>query len=279
MSERNPFDHKPTSAGLGELRCEEWELLLAEGLDGLLPARERAAFEAHSAGCPVCAQLLVETKQGLEWLQYLEAEPEMPSGLVERILGKTSGAAEASPLALGGAAAAIPVPVHMLGLPVRRVVWDSRMMMTAAMAFFSIALTLNLAGVRLSNLRLSDLTPANLEMNLTRQFYGAQKSLVQYYDNLRLVYEVESKVRQLRRAEEMEQAPQTQQAPQNPSGNGHKNGGKLQPGIKIPQEGPLWGQPTEASTTGPAEEIKKPEEEEADIAVLCDRDQAERSLA
>ena len=39
MTERNPFDHKPTSAGLGELRCEEWELLLAEGLDGALRRR------------------------------------------------------------------------------------------------------------------------------------------------------------------------------------------------------------------------------------------------
>jgi hypothetical protein len=41
----------------------------------------------------------------------------------------------------------------------------------------------------------------------------------------------------------------------------------------------LWGRPTLASTTGPVEEIKKTEEEEADIEVLCDGDQAERSLA
>jgi hypothetical protein len=146
--------------------------------------------------------------------------------------------------------------------------------MTAAMAFFSIALTLNLAGVRLTNLRLSDLTPASLEMNLTRQFYGAKGSLVRYYDNLRLVYEVESKMREIRRVEDTQQSQpeQKQEVPANPSGNGHKNGGKLER-----PEGLLWGSPTVANAEG--SEIPKKTENEADIAVLCDRVQAERSLA
>jgi Putative zinc-finger len=296
MSERNPFDQKPAVAGGGPLRCEEWEVLLADALDGQLPAKERAAFDAHGASCAVCAQLLTQAQQGREWLQFLGAEPEIPSDMVERILGKTSGAA-ASPLALGSGAVPIAAPAHVLGVPVRRVMWDSRMMMTAAMAFFSIALTLNLAGVRLTNLKLSDLTPASMEMNLTRQFYGAQKSLVQYYDNLRFVYEVESKMRELRRVEQMQQPPQTeqQQVPANPPGNGHKNGGRLEPAPKIPQEGLLWGTPTVASEAGLRDEFEKAEqdlkriEEEAEIAtpidgLSCDRvvgkrDQAERGLA
>ena len=36
---------------------------------------------------------------------------------------------------------------------------EPRLLMTAAMAFFSIALTLNLTGVRLSAVRLADLRP------------------------------------------------------------------------------------------------------------------------
>lgn len=284
MSERNPFDQKPAKAGSGPLRCEEWAELLADALDGLLAAGDRAAFEAHGSACPVCAQLLKEAKQGREWLQYLDEEPEVPAGIVEQILGRTSGAAAPSPVVLGSGAQ-MPVPVHVLGLPVRRAMWDSRMLMTAAMAFFSIALTLNLMGVRLSNVKLADLTPASLEVNLTRQFYGAQKSVMQYYDNLRLVYEVESKVRQLRRTEEIQQPTQQQQVPANPQGNGHKNGGRLEPGMKIPQEGALWGTQEEASMAGVPSEIGKKEqaiqkpERESDVAVFCDRDQAGRSLA
>jgi hypothetical protein len=283
MTERNPIGQKPAGAGplrgSGSLNCEEWETLLTEALDGLLPAGERAAFEAHGAECKLCAELLRQAKQGQEWLEFLEAEPEVPSDLVERIVGKTSGTVAGGPLALPGAAPMAVAP-HVLGIPVRRVMWDTRMVMTAAMAFFSIALTLNLAGVKLTNLKLADLTPASMETNLTRQFYGAEKSLVQYYDNLRLVYEVESKMRDMRRAEEMQQAQPKQEVPANPPGNGHKNGGKLEPGTKIPPDGALRGNPSMASAAGAGHEIDKSEtEEEVMIAVFRRRVRAERSLA
>lgn len=243
MTEMNPLEHKRALAGGGPLRCEDWEELLADALDGQLPTATREQFEAHGAACRVCAELLAQARQGQEWLQFLDDEPEAPAGMVARILEKTSGAAAGVPLAEGGP---IPVGPHVLGLPVRRVVWDTRMLMTVAMAFFSIALTLNLVGIRLTDVRLADLTPASLEMTLTRGFYGAKGSLVRYYDNLRLVYEVESKMRDLRQREEMQRGkPQQREVPANP--NGHKNGGKLVPSAKVPVGGELWGEPEVAS--------------------------------
>jgi len=71
-----------------------------------------------------------------------------------------------------------------------------RLAMTAAMAFFSIALTLNLTGVRLNELRASDLAPTNLR----RSFYHANASVVRYYENLRVVYELESRVNEFKQA-------------------------------------------------------------------------------
>jgi Mg-chelatase subunit ChlI len=68
-----------------------------------------------------------------------------------------------------------------------------RLAMTAAMAFFSIALTLNLTGVRLSALHASDFKPSNI----MRTAYAAKARVVQYSDNLRVVYELESRVRDL----------------------------------------------------------------------------------
>ena len=237
MTEKNPFEHKRALAGGGSLSCEDWEELLADALDGQLPATTREQFEAHGAGCPVCAELLARARQGQQWLEFLDGEPEVPAGMVARILEKTSGAAAGIPLAQGGP---IPVAPHVLGLPVRRVVWDTRMLMTVAMAFFSIALTLNLVGIRLTDVRLADLTPASLEATLTRGFYGAKGSVVRYYDNLRLVYEVESKMRDLRQREEMQRSKPQQQVPANPQGN--KNGGKLAPSAKVPVGGELWGE-------------------------------------
>jgi len=290
MAERDLFEHRRPLGGSGSLSCDEWELLLTESLDGLLPAGQRADFDAHAAGCSVCAELLEQARQGREWLRFLGPEPEVPAGMVERIVGKTSGSIVAGhPLAAGGAA--IPATPHVLGLPVRRVMWDSRMLMTAAMAFFSIALTLNLAGVRLTNLRLSDLTPASMEMNLTRQFYDAKGSVVRYYDNLRLVYEVESRMRDLRRSEQMRQAaPEQKTAPANPSGNSHKNGGKLEPSTKAPLKGALWGSPELAGSATPEKPAQpgsevavqdnqtKEETELADLAVFDRNIQAERGL-
>ena len=97
MSERNQFEQHPKGPerahGAGrELRCEEWEALLADALDGVMPAGDSASFEAHSHDCATCAGLLAQSRQGQEWLQFLHAEPDMPGDLMERILGRTSGA-------------------------------------------------------------------------------------------------------------------------------------------------------------------------------------------
>jgi Putative zinc-finger len=258
MSERNPFEQHPKGperVGSGrELRCEEWEALLADALDGMMPAAESASFESHSQTCAACAELLSESRQGQEWMRFLHFEPELPGDLMERILGRTSGAVAERPLAVYGAP--IAAGPNILTLPRRRFVWDTRLMMTAAMAFFSIALTLNLAGVQLTHLRLSDLTPASIESNLTRQFYGAKSQLVRYYDNLRFVYEVESKMRELRRDEETPrpaaQPKQNTPAPQSAptggsnggSGAGHKNGGKVESTPAVPGPDVIFGPKT-----------------------------------
>src|SRR5271170_2723238 len=305
MSERNPFEQQPKGpegahrAGR-ELRCEEWEALLADALDGVMPPTDGASFEAHSHDCAACSGLLAQSRQGQEWMRFLHTEPEMPGDLMERILSRTSGAVADRPLAVYGAP--IAAGPNVLAMPRRRFVWDTRLMMTAAMAFFSIALTLNLAGVRLTDLRLADLTPASLENNLTRQFYGAKSQLVRYYDNLRFVYEVESKMRELRRGEDTQQpAPQPEQkapVPQNTPpaanspGNGHKNGGQLEPAPTVPAPDVILGQKMLASgdshrppaaKTQPcckhADEAKNKENEEVDTLVAFLRDQAERSLA
>jgi hypothetical protein len=297
MTERNPFDQKPEGPTGGHvIRCEEWEALLVDALDGLLPAKEGAAFTTHGSDCAACARLLAEARQGREWMQFLHTEPEIPSDMVDRILHRTSGMAAGGPLAVAGApvpAAAPNVLGGVLGVQLRRVMWDRRLMMTAAMAFFSIALTLNLAGVRLTNLKLADLTPSSMQTNLTRQFYGAKIQVVRYYDNLRFVYEVESKMRELRRDEQADRPPaQPQQnqvtPPSNPAGNGHKNGGQLEQQPRVPQPDVIWGHPLLAGTTVTGEgqetssianKTRGAEREEVDTLVVAKEDQAEGSLA
>lgn len=208
--------------------CGQWETLLADALDGRLTPREEAVFTAHQAACPACAALYEEARQGREWLEFLAVEPEVPTGLAERILAQTAPRhRQAYPVPAGAGALALPeMPAWQrpgfLGF-VRR--WaEPRLMMTAAMAFFSIALTLNLTGVKLSRIRISDLRPAAVRSFMERQLNMASVPIVRYYDHLWLVYEVQSRMRELRG--ENDETPQPAEAqPAGPGESKKSDGG------------------------------------------------------
>jgi Putative zinc-finger len=201
------------------LRCDEWENLLADALDGTLSAADAAAFTRHHRECALCAQMLKETEQGRSWMKYLAVEPEVPADLLKKILARTSGGPQP-----GVAAPALSLPPrpawHRVMLPAVRQVLEPRLMMTVAMAFFSIALTLNLTGVKVTELRAADLQPSRLRANLTRTYYSTNEQVTKYYKNLRLVYEMESRVRELRRTTDTEPAPSPQQTPKPPARDG-----------------------------------------------------------
>jgi hypothetical protein len=95
------------------------------------------------------------------------------------------------------------------------------------MAFFSIALTLNLVGFKFSNVRLSDLRPGNLRSIVTRRIVTASIPIIRYYDHLRFLYEVESSMRLGTGQGENQppQAPQPAAGGQSKKSTGGKNGG------------------------------------------------------
>jgi hypothetical protein len=111
---------------------------------------------------------------------------------------------------------------------------EPRLLMTAAMAFFSIALTLNLTGVRLSSLRLADLRPTAVRSFMERRLTMASTPIIRYYDHLRFVYEVESRCgncaapQRERRGAERTQPAESRKTPRRASPSrtpGHKDGG------------------------------------------------------
>jgi hypothetical protein len=181
--------------------CGRWETLLADALDGVLRPEDEAGFTAHMAACPTCTALFEEARRGREWLEFLSPEPEIPEGLLDRLLAATGPgqAAGYGLVAADGADVAMPEPWQKPGFMgwVKRFA-EPRLLMTAAMAFFSIALTLNLTGVKLSDLRAEDLRPSAVRSFMERRLAMASTPIIRYYDHLRLVYEVESRMRELR---------------------------------------------------------------------------------
>jgi hypothetical protein len=254
MSEQE--QSKPLGGPGRALRCDEWENLLADALDGTLSAADQAAFTRHQNECALCAQMFKETDQGKAWMQYLTIEPEVPAGLLGKILARTSETPGVG-IPTGVAVPGVPArPWRRMMLPAVRQVLEPRLMMTAAMAFFSIALTLNLTGIKFTQLRAEDFQPSRMRANLTRTFYSTNEQVTKYYENLRVVYEMESRVRELRRATAAEPAPTPRETPKAPARDGNGTPSSTVPrGQQVPQA--PAGSPTRSgeNTGVPAEMV------------------------
>ena len=204
------------------IACVVCEAMCPDAVDGTLPEADRRVFERHVAHCASCAKEYEEAQRGAAWLGMLKGHtPEPPAALLAKILAETTGAQEtvedrtfATPPTRdarewGTPGVAVPVreaaPAWALSSVLRKVVdvfrietrrptFQPRMAMTAAMAFVSIALTLNLTGVRLKNLRASDFTPSGIRRNVVE----ASATAARNFQNMRVVYQVESRVSELR---------------------------------------------------------------------------------
>jgi hypothetical protein len=96
--------------------------------------------------------------------------------------------------------------------PLRALVREPRLLMTAAMAIFSVTLSLNLVGVKVSDLKHIDLRPSAMREAATIRYTEASNRVIQYYYSIRLVYEVESRLQELKRATSAEEEPRQQQS-------------------------------------------------------------------
>jgi hypothetical protein len=182
--------------------CVDFDLLLSEAIDGKLAGTELTDFQHHVAECPTCGPILAETQAGLHWLKVLEPV-DVPTNLVHNILTGTSVqdvALKAQLEQREGWRERVARILESALLPVFNTVRQPRFALNAAMAFFSVSLLLNVAGFKLTGLRFSDLTPSAIKTNATLRYYETRSRVVKYYDNIRIVYELESTVREIKRA-------------------------------------------------------------------------------
>jgi len=184
------------------MQCAEFDSLLSDALDGVLTGAQLDGFHAHAVSCSVCGPLLAEVTAGRNWLKDL-TEVEPPVSLVTNILASTTGVDTQR------------LRVNVSTLPQPRVTWleraqawasealqpvwatvrQPRFAMSFGMAFFSLSVALSILGVKPADLRSISLRPAAIR----HTYYNTQARVVRYYENIRFVYEVESRVRELKR--------------------------------------------------------------------------------
>jgi hypothetical protein len=199
-----PIPPGQNRAGRGaQIECTEFEALLSDAIDGdgkLSPARKES-FEAHRRVCGICGPLFADVQAGQQWLRALEVV-EPPVHLVHNILAATSGVVSTRVQAATRDGRTTPFGERMrerwdsFFTPVAAFVRQPRFVMSFGMIFFSFSLALNAAGVKPA-----DVAKVNLRPSALRHAYNdAQIKVVKYYDNIRFVYEIESKLRELKRA-------------------------------------------------------------------------------
>ena len=193
------------------VQCSQFEMLLSDALDGVLTEEVSRAFEGHATACPACGPMLAEAREGMLLLRALE-DLEPPKNMVHNILAATSAAEQAKAPAKAAAAGW----KTRVWKPLRGVltgVIQPRFVTSFAMAFFSLSLTLTLSGVKFRDLGKIDWHPRAMGRAVVLQYTQVETKVVQYYKNMRLVYEIESRVSDLRKSSDAEQNDQQQQPP------------------------------------------------------------------
>jgi putative zinc finger protein len=182
------------------MQCSEFEALLFDALDSQLTGAKQERFRAHARVCAKCGPMFAEAEAGQHWLKSL-AEVEPPANLVNDILAATSGIPsyrlqeiEAGPHqpSLGER---IREWADSLLTPVWSTVRQPRFAMSFGMAFFSLSVALSVAGVKPTDIKQADLSRSGLR----RTYYTTQARVVKYYENIRLVVEIESKVQEIKK--------------------------------------------------------------------------------
>jgi hypothetical protein len=180
------------------MQCNEFELLLTDAIDGVLTGTGLDRFQAHARVCQACGPLFAEAEAGRNWLKGL-TEVEPPASLVNNILASTTGV-DTQRLRV---TARSPQPQvswwermqASLLEPIWATVRQPRFAMSFGMAFFALSVGLTVAGVKPNDLRQVSLRPSSIRS----AYYHTQARVVHYYENVRIVYEVESRVREIKR--------------------------------------------------------------------------------
>ena len=189
----------------------ELENLASDYLEGQLEQARRNEVEAHLHDCAACRELVADLRHALELCRSAE-EIETAPWLVPKILLATVG--ERKPT--------LRERLDAFFQPVLR----PRVAYSVAMAVFSISIIINAAGFNLRDLTLADLNPRNWAYQANRTGHLLYARAEKFYYDLRGVYEIESRLRQIRQQNGSSNGAPEKEAPKSEPGPGNTTDGK-----------------------------------------------------
>lgn len=163
------------------MTCADFEILLCDYLDGTLDGPRRRELEAHRSECASCAEFANDVSGAVAFMERV-AEVEPPAELLTKITFEIPS---------GGSRRA-GVRSWLTGW--LQPVLQPKVAMGMAMTILSFSMLGRLAGIEVRQLQPSDLYPANVWAAVDNRVHRSWERAVQYYENLRLVYEVQTRL-------------------------------------------------------------------------------------
>ncbi len=169
------------------MNCAEFEVLLADSMDGLLDApgreAERDGFAQHLESCEDCAAMAKEVRSAVAFME-LAAEPEPPRELTGKILQATNSGWELNLRSQG-----IRGWINRTFAPVLQ----PRFVMGAMLTVMSLTMLTRCAGGK-NTMTAADLDPARLWSQLDDRGHRVWDRAVKGYESMRLVYEIRNQI-------------------------------------------------------------------------------------
>jgi Putative zinc-finger len=168
------------------MTCAELEILLCDYVDGTLRGEEKTVLESHLAGCSACAELAKDVAGVTAFIETV-APAEPPAELLTRILHELPTGRPAAEKRswwkklFGGWVHSMLQPRYVMGM---------------AMTVLSFSMIAKFAHIEPRQLRPSDLDPVKIWAGIDDRTHRMWDRAVKYYDNLRLVIEIQSRLKE-----------------------------------------------------------------------------------
>ena len=156
-------------------------------IDGTLRAEEKATVENHLAGCAECAELARDAAGAVAFMERA-ATVDVPPELVTKLLFEVTN----------GPSRAIVKPslVRKLFGKWMEPVLQPRFAMGMAMTVLSFAMLGRIAGIEMRQLKPADLDPVKVWAAAEDKVVQVWGKGVKYYQNLRLVFEIQTRLKE-----------------------------------------------------------------------------------
>jgi Putative zinc-finger len=168
------------------MTCAELEILLCDYVDGTLRGAEKSALETHLAGCSSCAELAKDVAGVTAFIGRVAiAEP--PAELLTRILHELPTGRQKTERPswwrnlFGGWVNTVLSPRYAMGM---------------AMTVLSFSMIAKFAHIEPRKLTQADLDPVKIWAMIDDRAHRSWDRAVKYYDNLRVVIEIQSRLKE-----------------------------------------------------------------------------------